>query len=48
MSVPEAAVNEAHGSESPKNQIRSAGKPSVMETVSEAALVESATEDEFG
>ena len=48
MSVPEAAVDEAHGSESSKHQIRGAGKLAVVQAESETARMESPTEDEFG
>ena len=48
MSMPEAAVNEAHRSESTKHQIGSAGEFSIVQTVSEAACVESPAKGEFG
>ena len=46
--VPEAAVNEAHGSKSRKHQIGGAGKLAVVQAESETAGMESPTQDEFG
>ena len=48
MSVPEAAVHEAHGSESGKHQIGGAGELAVVQAVSETVCVESPAENEFG
>ena len=48
MSMPEAAVDEAHGSESSKHQVGGAGKLAVVQAESETARMESPTEDEFG
>ena len=48
MSMPEAAVNETHRSESTKHQIGRAGEFSIMQSVSEAKCVESPPESQFG
>ncbi len=46
--VPEAAMHEAHGSEASKHEVRGAGKPPVVQAVSEAASVNSPSKEEFG
>ena len=48
MPMPEAAVDETHGCESTKHQIGGAGKPSVVQAISESTCVESPAQDEFG
>ena len=48
MSVPEAAVDEAHGSESRKHQVGGAGKLALVQAISETAGMESPTQYEFG
>ena len=48
MSVPEAAVNEAHRSESTKHQVGSTGEFPIVQAISEPACVESPTKSKFG
>ena len=48
MSMPKAAVHEAHGAESGKHQIRGAGQLAGVQPVSETAGVESPAQDELG
>ena len=46
--MPEAAMHEAHGSEAPEHEVGGAGKPPVVQAVSEAASVNSPSKEEFG
>ena len=48
VTVPEAAVNEAHGSESTKHKIGSTGKLAVVQAVPQTAGVESPAKSDFG
>ena len=48
VTVPEAAVNEAHGSESTEHEIRGAGELSVVQAVPQTTYVESPAKDDFG
>lgn len=48
VAVPEAAVNEAHGSESTKDEIGGTRKPAVVQTVPQTTCVESPAESNFG
>lgn len=48
MTVPEAAVNEAHRSESTKHHIGCAREVAVVQTIPQTACVESPAENEFG
>ncbi len=48
MAVPEAAVNEAHRSESPKHQVGSAGEFPVVQTVPETERMDGPSEYELG
>lgn len=48
MSVPEAAVNEAHGSEPTKHEIGGTRQPSVVKTVPQTACVERPAKSDFG
>ena len=46
--VPEAAVNEAHGSESTEHEIGSARELAVVQAVHQTARMESPAESNFG
>ena len=48
MTVPEAAVDEAHGTESTEHEIGSTRKRSVVQAISQAPCVEGPSEDDFG
>ena len=48
VTVPEAAVNETHGSESTKHEIWGAGELAVVQAVPQTARVESPAESDFG
>ena len=48
MTVPEAAVNEAHGSESRKHDIGSTRERAVVQAVPQTTSVESTAKDNFG
>ena len=48
VTVPEAAVNEAHGSESTEHEIGSTREFAVVQAVSQTACVESPAESNFG
>ena len=48
MTVPEAAVNEAHGSESTKHEIGGTRERAVMQAVPQTTSVESTAKDDFG
>ena len=48
VSVPETAVNEAHGSEPTKHEIGGTRQPSVVKTIPQTACVESPAENDFG
>ena len=48
VTVPEAAVNETHGSESTKHEVRGTRELAVVQPVSQAACVESPAKSDFG
>lgn len=48
VTVPEAAVNEAHRSESTKHHIGGAREVAVVQTIPQSACVESPAKNEFG
>ena len=48
VAVPKAAMDEAHGSESTKDQIGRTGKSAVVQAVPQAACVDSPPKGEFG
>ncbi len=47
MTVPEAAMHETDSAEPTKDQIRRPGEVPVVKTISEAARVQGAAEDQF-
>ena len=48
MPVPETAVNEAHRAESAEHEVGSAGEPSIVQAISEAACVDRPAKNELG